>query len=111
MMRGTERALEVDLDHRIPLGLGHVDQHPVAQDAGVVDQHVEASERGDRLIDQALGAFEVRDVVAVGHRITTGRLDLLDHLVGRSRGGGSRSIHLAAEVVHHDLGTVLGQHE
>ena len=71
-MRRREGALQVHLDHRVPLGLGHVDEHPVAQDAGVVDQHVELAEARDRLPDQALGAGEVADVVAVGDRLAAG---------------------------------------
>ena len=54
------------LDDRVPLGLGHVDEHAVAQDAGVVDEHVEAAEGVDGLLHDALGAVAVGDVVAVG---------------------------------------------
>ncbi len=49
---GTGGALQVDLDDRVPLGLAHVGEHAVTEDAGVVDQHVEAAERVDRLGDQ-----------------------------------------------------------
>jgi hypothetical protein len=45
-------ALEVDVDDRVPLGLVHVEAHLVAQDAGVVDEHVEPSERVDGLGDE-----------------------------------------------------------
>ena len=53
-------ALEVDGDDGVPLLLGHVDQHPVAQDAGVVDQHVEVAERLDGGVDHALAALPRR---------------------------------------------------
>ena len=43
-----ERALEVDGDDGVPLLLGHVGEHAVAQDAGVVDDDVEVAERVDR---------------------------------------------------------------
>ena len=49
VVRGRERALQVDADHRVPLVLGHREDHPVAQDPGVVDEHVEAAEQVDRL--------------------------------------------------------------
>ena len=45
-----EGALEVHLDDRVPLLLGHVDEHAVAQDAGVVDEHVEVAEGVDGLV-------------------------------------------------------------
>ena len=65
---------------------------------------------GDRLVDHALGAVPVGDVVAVGHRLAAHRLDLVDDLLG-----GADIVALAgavaAEIVHHDLGAVLGQHQ
>ena len=61
----------------------HVDQHPVAQDAGVVDQHVEIAEGLDRGVDEPLAALPVADVVGVGHRLAARRPDLVDHLLGR----------------------------
>ncbi len=69
MPGGDEVALQVDVDDRVPLLLGHVDQHPVPQDAGVVDQHVEVAEGLDGGVDQALAALPVADVVGVGHRL------------------------------------------
>ncbi len=50
--RRGEGALEVDLDDGVPLRLGHVREHAVAEDAGVVDEDVEAAEGVDRLLDQ-----------------------------------------------------------
>ena len=44
--------LGVDTHDDVPLVLGHVDEHPVAEDAGVVDQHVEPAERPGRSLDQ-----------------------------------------------------------
>ena len=46
-------------DHVVPLVDGHVDEHAVAQDAGVVDQDVEAAEGLDRRFDHPLGGVEV----------------------------------------------------
>ncbi len=40
----VEHRLEVYIDHRVPLFFGHAEQKPVFGDAGVVDQHVDASE-------------------------------------------------------------------
>ena len=71
---------------------------------------VEAAERVDRLVDQTLGAVPVRDVVAVGDRLAALADDLVDDVVGRA-GRPAAAVHLAAEVVHHDLGALLGQHQ
>jgi hypothetical protein len=55
----VERALDVDVDHRVPLvgvDLGHrADRH----DAGIVDQHVEPAEIADDGIDNRLDLFLV----------------------------------------------------
>ena len=68
--------------HRVPLLLGGVDQHPVADEPGVVDQDVEATERIDRLLDHRLGLREVGDVGAVRHGLTAECLDLRHDRVG-----------------------------
>ena len=64
-----------------------LNRHAVAEDAGVVDQHVEVAERVDRGVDHALGAVPVGDVVAVGDGLAAGGGDLVDHLRGRRRVG------------------------
>ena len=43
-----EVTLQVDADDRVPLFLARREQHAVAHEAGVVDEHVEAAERVDR---------------------------------------------------------------
>ena len=80
-VRRAGGALQVHLDDGVPLGLAHVGQHAVAQDAGVVDQHVEAAVGVDGLGDDALGAAPVADVVGVGHRLAAGGDDLVDDLL------------------------------
>ena len=54
---------------------------------GVVDEHVEASERVDRLLDEAGGAVPVADVVGVRGRLAAGGDDLVDDLLRRARVG------------------------
>ena len=44
---GREVALEVDGDDLVPLLLAHVEDHAVAEDAGVVDEDVDAAELVD----------------------------------------------------------------
>ena len=95
-------ALHVHLDDGIPLRLGHVDHHPVAQDARVVDQHVQVAERFDGLVDHALRALPVGDAVAVGDCLATHGLDLRHNLACGALVG-ARAVGGAAEVVDHDF--------
>ena len=87
---------------RVPLGLGHVDDHAVAQDARVVHQHVQIAERVDRLLHEPLRAVPVGDVLAVDDGLAAERLDLLDDLHRRARVA-ALAVHVAAEVVDDDL--------
>ena len=107
VLRGRERALEVHRDHRVPLGLFHVGEHAVAQDAGVVDERVEPAERVDRALDHAARAGEVGDVLAVGDGFAAHRLDLLDDF-HRGAERPAVAVHVAAEVVDDDLGALGG---
>ncbi len=83
---GVEVALEVDPDDGVPLVLGHREDHPVAQDARVVDQDVELSVRLDRQLDQRAGLLVVGDVAEVGDGAAARRADLVGDLLGRGRG-------------------------
>ena len=84
MARRCEVALEVDGDHRVPLLLGHVHEHAVAEDPGVVDEDVEAPERVDRLLHHLARLREVGDVRAVRDRLAAGGLDLLRRPAARA---------------------------
>ena len=84
MAARREVALEVDVDDRVPLVLGHVEAHLVAEDAGVVDEHVEPTEGLDRLVDERLGAGPVAAVVVVGDGLAAGVGDLVDDLLRRA---------------------------
>jgi hypothetical protein len=95
--------LEVHVDHGVPLGFGHVDDHTVAQDAGVVDEHVQIAERIDGLLHHALRTVPIGDVVAVDDGLATHRLDLVDDLHGGTEVA-ALAVHVAAEVVDDDLG-------
>jgi len=100
----------VDLDHGVPLRLGHVGEHAVAQDAGVVDEHVEITEGLDGGVDEPLRALPRRDVVAVGGGLAAGALDLGHDLLGRTQVA-TCAVDVAAEVVHDDLGAVAGERQ
>ena len=77
----------MDPDDGVPLVDGHVDQHAVAQDAGVVDQDVDGPEVVDGGLDEPARPLVVRDVIAVGHGLAAHAPDLFDHLAGRAVGG------------------------
>ena len=76
----------------------------------VVDEHIEAPERVDRGLDDAPGALVVGDAVVAGDRLAAPALDDLDDLVG-DLGVGSLAGHGSTEVVHDDLGAVVGQED
>src|SRR6185503_322181 len=76
----------------------------------VVDDGVQVAEGLDRGVDEALRSLEVGDVVAVGDRLAPHPADLVDHLAGGT-GGPATAVDLAAEIVHHELGAVAGQHQ
>ena len=98
------------LDHGVELLLGHREDHLVAQDPGVVHEHVELAERVDRTLDDLPGALEVGHVVAVGDGLAAPALDDVDDLV-RGRRVGALTGDRAAEVVDHDLGAVIGERD
>src|SRR5882757_4819232 len=103
-------ALQVHRDDRVPLRLGHRGEERVAQDAGVVDHDVQATELGDRVLDQALRAVPGGDVVGVRVRPSAGRDDLLRDLVGRPGIGALAGV-AAAQVVDHDGRALAGQQQ
>ncbi len=77
--------LEMDADHRVPVLLGDVETHPVTQDPGIVDQHVQVAIGVDRLLDEPLGTGPVRDVVPVDNRFAACVTDQLRGLLSRCR--------------------------
>ena len=109
-VRGPERPPEVDPDHVVPLRVGHVHEHPVAQDAGVVDEDVDPAVLLDRCGDQPLGAGLVGHVVTVEESTSSERSHLVRHLLGRpDRRAGS--VGLGTEVVDDHVGAVPGELE
>ncbi|CAO0835158.1 hypothetical protein SMICM17S_01060 [Streptomyces microflavus] len=103
-------ALEVDAHHRVPVVLVQVDEHPVAQEARVVDQGVEAAEGVQGGGDQGGGALGGGDVAVVDDRFAAPGRDLLDDPAG----GSARASVAAgpdAEVVDDDPGSFGGEGE
>ena len=88
-------------EHRVPVGLFHVEDRLVAQDAGVVDQDVHAAERFERGRKQRFAAFDVCDRLRIGDRFAASSANLRDDVVGDLAGAGA--VGVAAEVVDDDL--------
>jgi hypothetical protein len=63
--RDDPRALEVDVEHRVPRLLGELVRQAVAADARVVEEDVDAAEALDRGVD---GSRNLSVVADVGHR-------------------------------------------
>ena len=78
----------------------HVEDHAVAEEAGVVDDDVEPAEAFDRAAHEIEGVVPVGDVGMVGERLATERLDLGHDRLGRIVLGFARQ--RPAVVVHDD---------
>ena len=70
------------LDDGVEVFGRHREHHAVAQDAGVVHQHVEPAERVERGADDVLRALEVGDAVVVRDGFAAALADDVDDLVG-----------------------------
>jgi hypothetical protein len=110
VVQHREGALEVHADDRVPVRLGHRDDHPVAQDARVVHHHVQPAERLDGLRDQPLRAGPGGDVLGIRDRLPARGGDLVGDGLGRASRGAA-AVPAAAEVVDHHLGTLRGERQ
>ena len=82
MMQRGERAFEVHLDHGVKVVLRQREDHPVTQNAGVVDQNVDVAVGVDGLVDHLLGLVEVADIGAVDFGLPAASADFLHHFLG-----------------------------
>src|ERR1043166_7766215 len=89
---------QVDANDRVEILDAHVEDHPVAQDAGIVDDDVNVAPLLDGGLDHPLGAIEVRDVVAIGQGFTARGADLVDDFA-RWTTGRPAAVQLGADVV------------
>lgn len=89
-------------DHRIPLLQAHIDEHAVAQDAGVVDDDTQISKGIRRTLDRTFRPFPFGDVVAIRNCFPTRPADVVHHFTG----GTARrtpAIQLGAKIINDDL--------
>ena len=105
VMGHVERALEVHADHAVPVGLRHLGDERVAQDPGVVDDHVESAVGVDGEAHGSLGALPRGDVLVGGDGLTAAIADDGHGVVG---GALVRALALRApaRIAHHDLGAL-----
>jgi hypothetical protein len=93
--------LQVDADHGVEVGFGHVEEDRVAQEAGVADDDVDVAELLHGQVEERLRVVPVGGVAEVRDRLAAHRLDL----VARSTRRGlvaALAVGLGADVVDHD---------
>src|SRR5690348_16390023 len=95
------------LDDGIPIDRTHAVEDAVPQDAGVIDDAVDAAKVVDRRLDDAFGSLRIGDAVAVGDRRAAGFADLSHDLVGHAFIA-AVTLRRTAQVVDDDLGTLAG---
>jgi hypothetical protein len=81
-MRALVCTLNVDVVDEVPVRLLHVLEADIAQDAGIVDEHIDAPKGIDGRLDDGLSILHR---VVVGDRFSACGADLVDDLVGGLR--------------------------
>jgi hypothetical protein len=94
-------------DYVVPLALRHVGQGAIANDPGIIDQHVEISERVQRYLDHFASVVPVGYVVSAGNSASALRDDLVDKLLGW-RLGQSSAMNSCPQIIDHDACTLRG---
>jgi hypothetical protein len=106
---GVERAVKMDLHHRVEILIGHLVKEPVAQDAGVVHHRVDAAEFLDPGFDHRARGVGIGDVAAIGDRVAACGLDFLYDLLGRGLGLAG-ALQRRAQIVHYHRGAFRRRH-
>lgn len=78
-------ALHVDIVDEVPVRLLHVLEADIPQNAGIVDEDIDAAKGVDGRLDDGLA---ILDRVVVGDRLAACRADLVDDFVCSLRGAG-----------------------
>lgn len=71
-------ASQMDIDHAVPLLVGHPIQNQVVEDPGKVDGAVDPAVLVDGVGDQSLGVLGRTDVTEVVHSVPAGLFDRVD---------------------------------
>ena len=98
----VKSALEVNGDNVVPLLLGHVEYHAVAQDAGAAHHDVQPAEVVDGRLHDALAAVHGGHGLGAGDGGAAGVADFANHQLGDGlvKAG---AVHVHAGVNHHDF--------
>ena len=80
--RHEKAAVQMDINDRLPFLDVHLEEHAVTQDAGIVDDAIDAAEEIDRRLDDVVGRLPGRHVIGVGQCFTTGGTNFIDNLLG-----------------------------
>ena len=97
-------------DHRFEVFGRRLRKAGIAQNAGIVDEHIGTAPLRDGLSNHVIDLGDIGDVCAMRHRFTARRLNLRDDLFG-GFGGTTRAIRSAAKIVDDDFGTALRELE
>jgi hypothetical protein len=100
----------MDPHDQVEVGLIHVRERLVPQDACVVDEDVDTTPSLDGAPHHGIDRRRVGDVRSVGDGLTSRVLDLFHHGLGCGEGR-TGSVPGASEVVHHDPSPSLGEGE
>jgi hypothetical protein len=106
----VEGAVEVHPQHVRPVRPAHAMEDTVAQNAGVVDQHIDPAKGGECGLDDLLGVLRLGDGERGSDRLTAAALDLVHHLVG-GRGIGAGAFEARADVADDDAPTLAGHRQ
>ena len=100
----------MDVEHVLPVGVAHPVEDRVAQDAGIVDQDVDAAEGVERGLHDRFGVLRLGDRERRGDRLAAGLLDLVHHLLRRA-GVGAGALQARADVAGDHPRALLRQAE
>ena len=85
-LRAKGRALEVEVDDRVPVGLLELEERRPVRQAGVRDEHVESAELGDGVVDEPPVLRDPREVGLDGERATARGDDPVGDVLRETRG-------------------------
>ena len=80
-MDEVEGALEIHVDHEIPLLLSHTHHQPVTGDPCVVDEDIDSTEVCDDFFYELVCCFEVSGIRSIGLGLYSESLELLNELL------------------------------
>src|ERR1700678_1981458 len=101
-----EAAVEVNVDNVGPVGPAHAMKNAIAQDAGIVDQNVDAAEGIERRLHDLVAIGRLADRQRRGDRFAAGLFYFLDYRLRRPRVSAG-TFKACADVANHNAGTLL----